>query len=599
MSAIEHNPARSGLKLSPGERAWMRGLSASARGAVTVAILCPLVAGALLVAQAWLLSSVLDRAVVGHAARETLLAPILCIAGLVAARAVLSRIGEGAGSRAAEKIKATIREALFSRVMNEKPEWTRQRASGALASAMVEQVEAVDGFFAHYMPAIIAAVLLPLAFAILVLPVAPIVGLIFLFTAPLIPVFMALVGWGAETASRQQMQAFARLSGFFADRLRGLLTLKLYGRADAEVALVHATSEEIRKRTLAVLRIAFLSSAVLEFFAALGVAGVALYVGLTYLGYLHVFGLSLTLRTGLFCLLMAPEVYMPLRQLAAHYHDRAAANAAVAELAAAFDGLPELATTSAIPTAETLPAKRALPLRATLRVTKSGEDAAILDGAVLALEAGEHVAIVGESGIGKSTLLEALAGMRTFTGEVTTGEHDGDAKTPLRPMVFVGQRPHLFHGTIADNIRLGHPAAGDAEVREAARLACVGEFAERLPLGLDTPVGERGFGLSGGEAQRVGLARLFLTDPGLILLDEPTAHLDEETEARVLRGIESFAEGRTLLVVTHSPAVAALMDRVLRIADGRLSPAPSATIIPHDRPYSGLHDRVVAREKAA
>src|SRR5690606_21968346 len=231
---------------------------------------------------------------------------------------------ERASARAAERIKQSVRLALFERLLAQGPAWSRTRVSGELASAVVDQVDALDGFFSRYLPAVIAAAVLPPAFAVAVLP-------------------FDLVGWGAEAASRRHLRAFARLSGFFADRLRGLVTLKLYGRAEAEGQAVAAASEALRRRTMAVLRIAFLSSAVLEFFAALGVAGIAVYFGLTYLGFLDLRATPLTLQTGFFCLLMAPEVYAPLRQFAAHYHDRAAARAAVAQIAQVFDGLPEAA----------------------------------------------------------------------------------------------------------------------------------------------------------------------------------------------------------------------------------------------------------------
>ncbi|WP_253256303.1 ABC transporter transmembrane domain-containing protein, partial [Bordetella bronchiseptica] len=339
-SGIEHDPAAA-LNKPPREHSrWLAMRARAARVPLAVAGAAPLIGGVLLVIQAWLLARVLDQAIVQGAARAELATSIVAIAALMLARAALAWLGERAGAAAAERIKRQVREALFARLLALGPQWSRQRASGELASAMVEQVEALDAFFAKYLPAMGAAAVLPVAFAVVVLPVDVIAGLLLLVTAPLIPLFMALVGWGAEAASRRHLQAFARLSGFFADRLRGLATLKLYGRAEAEAQSVVAASDALRQRTMAVLRIAFLSSAVLEFFAALGVAGVAVYIGLTYLGFLDVRASVLTLQGGFFCLLLAPEVYGPLRQFAAHYHDRAAARAAVAQIARTFDGLP-------------------------------------------------------------------------------------------------------------------------------------------------------------------------------------------------------------------------------------------------------------------
>jgi ATP-binding cassette subfamily C protein CydD len=554
-------------------------LAKAARVPLMLAGAAPLVSGALLVVQAWLLASVLDAAIVRQAPRQELLGAILGIAGLMLLRACITWAGERAGADAAELIKRHVRQALFARLVAKGPYWSRGKASGELASAVVDQVEALDGFFAKYLPAMAAAAMLPVAFSVLLLPVDVIAGLVLLITAPLIPLFMALVGWGAQGASRRHLRAFARLSGFFADRLRGLSTLKLYGRAQAEAASVVAASDALRQRTMSVLRIAFLSSAVLEFFAALGVAGVAVYIGLTYLGFLDVRWSPLTLQAGLFCLLMAPEVYAPLRQFAAHYHDRATALAAVTQIAVLFDGLPQDAEAGpAAPGAVALAASGAGAQVDVigLRVSAPGRGQTVLDGAGLHLAPGEQVALMGPSGIGKSTLIEALARLRPFDGEVRIDGMplaDWDEAVLRQRVALIGQKPQLLAGSIADNIRLGRPGASDAELRDAARRACVLEFSDELPQGLDTPLGSRGHGLSGGQAQRVALARLFLRDPGLILLDEPTAHLDEATQARVLDEILEFSVGRTLLLATHAPAVAARFSRVLRVASGKVEEA--------------------------
>lgn len=578
-SSLEHDPADALRKPSRGQSQWLKRLAGSARPPLLLAGAAPLAGGVLLVIQAWLLASVLDAAIARQAPRSDLLGGILGIAALMLVRACIAWAGERAGAIAAERIKRQVRQALFERLVDKGPHWSRGQASGVLASAVVDQVEALDGFFAKYLPAMAAAAMLPVAFSVLLFPVDVIAGLVLLITAPLIPLFMALVGWGAQGASRRHLRAFARLSGFFADRLRGLSTLKLYGRAEAEAESVAAASDALRQRTLSVLRIAFLSSAVLEFFAALGVAGVAVYIGLTYLGFLDLRWSVLTLQAGMFCLLMAPEVYAPLRQFAAHYHDRAAALAAVTQIDAVFDGLPDVAPAGAAPVAPAaVPAARgpvSMSARG-LRLMAPGRPAPVLDGAALALAPGEHVALMGPSGIGKSSLIEAIARLRPCEGEILIDGRplaDWDEAALRGRIALIGQKPQLMAGTIAQNIRLGCPQASDEALREAARRARVLEFTERQPLGLDTVLGGRGQGLSGGQAQRVALARLFLRDPGLILLDEPTAHLDEDTQARVLDEILTFAAGRTLLIATHSPQVAARFGRMLRLADGKLEQA--------------------------
>ncbi|MEI2417817.1 thiol reductant ABC exporter subunit CydD [Orrella sp. JC864] len=552
---------------------------------MSLAIAAPLLAGALLLGQAWLLASVLHQAIALERAAAQLWPQIGAIGALMALRAALAWAGERAGNHAAEHIKACVRQALFERLLARGPQWTRSQPSGELASALAEQVEALDGFFSRYLPAMIAGAFLPLAFGLALLPVDWIAALVLLLTAPLIPVFMALVGWGAEAAHRSHLQTFARLSGFFADRVRGLATLKLFGRAQDEARAVRQASERVADKTMSVLRIAFLSSAVLEFFAALGVAGVALYVGLTYLGFLDLRAQALTLQAGLFCLLMAPEVYMPLRQFAAHYHDRAAARAAVAQIAQTFDALP---AGPALPPADASgPASAAQPASAAppagalgvsaraLALRAPGRQQAVLADAAFVLAPGEHAALAGPSGAGKSTLLEALAGLRDAEGQLRLGGRplaEWPQADLRRRVALIGQRPYLHAGSIAENLRLARPQASAAELLAAAEQAQVMAFARELPEGLDTQLGPRGYGLSGGQAQRVALARLFLReDPGLVLLDEPTAHLDPHTRDAVLDALLAFCRGRTLLMATHDEQVLRRFGRCLRIdGHGRL-----------------------------
>lgn len=584
---IEHDPSAALGRPTRAQTRWLAGRARAARMPLALAAAAPLVGGALLVVQAWLLARVLDAAIVQDAARGELIGPLAAIAALILLRAGLAWAGERAGALAAERIKRQVRQALFGRLLQAGPQWTRRRASGELASAVVEQVEALDGFFSRYLPAMGAAAVLPVAFAVVLLPVDIVSGLLLLVTAPLIPLFMALVGWGAEAASRRHLRAFARLSGFFADRLRGLSTLKLYGRAEAEAQAVADASAALRERTMAVLRVAFLSSAVLEFFAALGVAGVAVYIGLTYLGFIDIRSQALTLQAGFFCLLMAPEVYAPLRLFAAHYHDRAAARAAVTQIERAFEGLPDDAAAddgvAGSPAAgqpahaPAVAAGGAARVRARdLLVMAPGRAQPILRGLDLSLAPGEHVALMGASGAGKSTLLEALCRLRDGADSIALDDvalPRWDEAALRGRVALIGQKPYLYEGTIADNIRLARPDAGDAEVAEAAHRACVLEFTQSMPHGLQTRLASRGRGLSGGQAQRVALARLFLRDPGLILLDEPTSHLDAETQARVLDALLAFARGRTMLLATHSETVARRLPRRVLLHAGRLMEA--------------------------
>jgi ATP-binding cassette subfamily C protein CydD len=349
------------------------------------------------------------------------------------------------------------------------------------------------------------------------------------------------------------------MSGHFADRIKGLGLLRLYGRGDAELQGIAQAADGVRVRTMKVLRIAFLSSTVLEFFASVSVAMVALYLGLSYLGMMSLHASVPTLGTGMFCLLLAPEFYAPLRRLAAHYHDRANALAAASEVERLLAEDTRLAPGPA-DTASTgqQPAQRHAPLLrvqgATLRPQGSAQD--VLRGFSLSLTDGQRVALVGPSGSGKSTVLEALAGwLPPRQGRIVLREG-------VR-VGYAGQRPYLFHGSIADNLRLADPSVSDARLQAVAEVAQVMRFARDLPQGLDTVIGERGFGLSGGEARRIGLARLLLREPDLLLLDEPTAFLDPQTEADLLQALAAHTRGRTVLMATHSEAAMRWADAII------------------------------------
>ncbi|MGV3576097.1 MAG: thiol reductant ABC exporter subunit CydD [Devosia sp.] len=566
--------------MTPQEKAAGKALSRlqrHGRSALWLAIALPLVSGGLLVWQASSLASVVGRAVEGGETVDALLPAVGLVLALLVFRAGLSALGDWLGTLAAENIKRDLRDSLFSSLLAHSPRRQDQPASGAAVTAIVDQVEALDGFFARYLPASAQAALLPIVFGAIILPLDWVAGILFLVSAPLIPLFMALVGWGAQAATDRQAQALTRLSGRFADRLRGLLTLKLFGREAAEVHGIVSASEALRRRTLSVLAIAFLSSAVLEFFAALGVAGVALYLGLTFIDYLQLRSSPLTLELALFLLLMAPEVYNPLRLLAAHYHDRAAARAALVEIERQLGELPF----EPIPLSDIAPRSgKAIAIDlAGLTLRTPDRQRTVLAEASLNIPAGQHVAILGPSGQGKSTLLEALVGLRAADGDIML---DGRAlgswpEEDLRARTFLlTQKPRLLHASIAENIALARHDASRAEIEQAAERAGVAQFAAAMKQGLDTVIGEDGMGLSGGQAQRVALARLFLRDAGLILLDEPTAHLDAELEAEIISSILDYAKGRTLVVATHSHAIAARLDKAWRIAGDALLPVAVA-----------------------
>ena len=534
-------------------KARLQALGAVARAPLRAAAALGVIGGVLVVPQAALIALCLQRAFVEAAPPAALLPLLGALLATLLLRAGMAWAGRRFADRAVERIRVDVRARIARGLVARGPVWVRAQQSGALAERMGAHVDALEGYFGGFVPLRADVVGVPLAILLAVFFVDRTVGLVLLLTMPLVPVFMMLVGWGAQAASQRQLQALTRMGGHFADRLRGLGLIRLYGRGASELHGIRAAAEELRVRSLRVLRIAFLSSAVLEFFASLSVAMIALYLGLTYLGMLDLRTAPLTLGMGVFCLLLAPEFYAPLRRLATHYHDRSAALAAMDEIALVLDdadGGTPIAATPLVSVRD-----------ATLRHPAAARD--VLSDLTLDLHREQHVALVGASGDGKSTLLEALAGWLPL--------HAGTLRhAPGLRIGYAPQRPFLFAGSLRDNLRMAKPDARDAELEQAAEAAQVLRFASRLPEGLDTVIGERGFGLSGGEARRVALARVFLRAPDLLLLDEPTAFLDPDTEAAVLQAIRTFARGRCVLMATHSPAAQAAMMQVWHVHDGRV-----------------------------
>ncbi|MCD9031214.1 thiol reductant ABC exporter subunit CydD [Luteimonas sp. Y-2-2-4F] len=532
-------------------------LASPVRGPLRAAGACTVAAGWLLIAQAGLIAWAVQRVLVERADPAVALPALAALAAVGALRAGLAFAARRSADAATTALRDGLRRRLARRLFAAGAPWLRRQRSGALSELAGAHVDALDGYFGGYRLARAETLLVPPAMLLAAGWVDPIVGAVLLLTLPLIPLFMMLVGWSAEAASRRQLRALARMGGHFADRLRGLGLIRVYGRGEAELAGVSEAAEGLRERSLKVLRIAFLSSTVLEFFASVSVAVIALYLGLSYLGMIELRAAPPTLGAGLFLLLLAPEVYAPLRRLAAHYHDRAAALAALEEIDGALDAGDAGRREPAQPAGRGRTAPSVRIVEVSLRHAGAARDA--VAGCSLDVAAGETVALAGASGCGKSTLLEAVAGwLPPRAGRIEIAP--AGARIGYAP-----QRPFLFHGSIADNLRLARPDADDAAVRAAAEAAQVMRFAARLPAGLDTVVGERGFGLSGGEARRIALARVFLREPALLLLDEPTAFLDPETERRVLEALAAFARGRTVLIATHSAAALAIASRVVAL----------------------------------
>jgi ATP-binding cassette subfamily C protein CydCD len=511
----------------------------------------------LVVAQAYLIATVVAGAFVDHRSVASLRTPIAVLLAVIAGRALLAWAAERAAYRASASAKSELRRAAAARVATLGPGGLERRDTGQLSVLMTTGVDALDGYFSRYLPQLFLAVIVPVTIIGVVAGADWVSAALIAVSLPLIPLFMALVGATTRDRTAARMRSLQKLAGHFLDVVAGLPTLKVFGRAKAQARSIAMVTDRYRSATMATLRLTFLSSLILELLATVSVALVAVAVGLRLLGG------HMAFEDALFVLVLAPEAYLPLRALGANYHASADGMKAAEEI---FGLLEEPDAGPAGGT--TRPADTAIRI-AGLDVTYSGRRLPALRDAQLVVEPGETVALTGPSGCGKSTLLSVILGLRLpEAGTVTLGGVDlahVDLADWRRHIGWVPQRPHLFARSVADNVRLGRADASDAEVAAALEAAGLTEVVRRLSCGADTPLGEGGAGLSAGERQRLSLARAFVRDAPLLLLDEPTASLDNETEADVLSAIRTLVSGRTALIVAHRPALAALADRVVEL----------------------------------
>ncbi|MEU3164568.1 thiol reductant ABC exporter subunit CydD [Streptosporangium sp. NPDC006930] len=585
------------VRLALGERAVRRHLAVCLAAAVLT--------GLLVLVQAELLAGVLS----GRFATPAL----ILLALVVGVRALLT-LGQGiAAGRMTTGVKSALRHRLLARLRDLGPVRPASQRSGELVTLTGRGLDALDPYLSGYLPAVAVAGVVPIAVLVRLFTADLASAVIVLVTLPLIPIFGALVGMHTKAVTERQWKALSRLGGHFLDVVRGLPTLRAFGRARYQAEVIRRVADAHRAATMRTLRVAFLSSLVLELAASLSLALVAVPVGLRLLSG------SLDLSTALLVLLLAPEAYLPLRNMGGRFHAAMEGVAAADEAFAVLDGEAEAPRATGAAGASAVSAVSAVSTMGPARDGRAGtrtaeeslpeaesgagsapeirlehvtvrypdrEEAALRDVS-LVIAPGERVALVGESGAGKSTLLHLLLGFVTPTeGRVLVdGAEIGDHDSWRARLAFVPQRPHLFATSVADNIRLGAPGATIDEVRAAARAAQAEEFILALPEGYDTVLGERGTNLSAGQRQRVALARAFCRpEADLLLLDEPTARLDGRSEGAVVNATRDLAEGRTAVIVAHRPAMIDLADRVIRIADGR--------VVAGERPPAGTREEV-------
>ncbi|EOC1796507.1 cysteine/glutathione ABC transporter permease/ATP-binding protein CydD [Vibrio fluvialis] len=573
---------------------WLKHQSKLAKRWLMLAVGLGVLSSVFLLAQAALLASILHQLIIEHVDKHELIPYFVGLAVTIAIRAGCSWARELAGFRAGQQIRIYIRQLIFDKLRALGPAYIKGKPAGAWATLTLEQVENMHDFFARYLPQMSLSVLIPFVILIVVFPVNWAAGLIFLITAPLVPLFMALVGIKAADAGRKNFKALQRLSGHFYDRLQSMTTIRLFDRTSAETEQMKGASEVFRKRTMDVLRIAFLSSAVLEFFTSISIAITAVYFGFSFIGELNFggYGASVTLFAGIFVLVLAPEFYQPLRDLGTFYHAKQQAVGA-AESIVEFLNIDVSQVQSG---SQTLPEMQGVEIVARDLEVFSPEGKRLVGPLTFTLNSQQTTALVGPSGAGKTSLINAILGFMPYRGSLSINGielSELDHAHWRKQISWVGQNPLLVHGTIRDNVTLGKSNIADAQVQAVLDSSFAAEFVSKH--GLDYPISDRSGGLSVGQAQRLALARAMLQNGQFWLLDEPTASLDARSEQLVMQGLNQQITHKTALLVTHQLLPLKSVNQILVMQDGQLVQAGDyATLSQQD----GLFATMLASNQA-
>ncbi|WP_427833539.1 heme ABC transporter permease/ATP-binding protein CydD [Actinobacillus pleuropneumoniae] len=529
---------------------WLRGQQKIIKKWMYLNVLLGSLSAVLMIGQMALLATMLHKMIIEHQSPQTFLLELGLLFVCFSGRALLTWLRERTGFKAGQTLRLHLREQIMAKLSEIGPMSMQQKPAGSWATLMLEQVENLHNFYARYLPQQFLSLLVPMIILCFVFPINWAAGLILFATLPLLPLFMALAGIKAVEANQRNIGVLSRISGQFLDKLRGLETIRLFGQANKQTEQIYQSTEEFRVSTMDVLKMAFLSSAVLEFFTAVSIAVMAVYFGFIYLGELDFgyYGTGVSLFIGFFCLMLAPEFYQPLRELGVFYHDKAAAIGAADDIE---KFLNQQVTQAQTDLQKDLP-NQPLVITAKDCVILSPQGKVLTKPLNFTLAARQHIALVGQSGAGKSSLMNMLLGFLPYQGSVTVNGvelRELNLAQYRRKLAWVGQNPQLIKGSLRENILLGNPNATESDLKQALALSKADEFVYRL--GLDSQVQDANAGISGGQAQRIAIARALLRDYELLLLDEPTASLDMQSEQQVLSGLQHLSQTQTTLMITH------------------------------------------------
>ena len=529
---------------------WLRAQQEPIKTLMCANIVLATLSTLILVAQTYFLATLLDKLIIQNVPRDELIPYFIGLIACFGLRAVILWIREKIGFQSGKILRRHIRQKILDKIHLVGPATINQKPAGSWASLMLEQVENLHNFYARFLPQQSLSVIVPLVILIAVFPLNWAAGLILMITAPLVPLFMIIVGIAAADNSQKNMDTLSRLSAQFLDRLRGLETLRLFNRTSEQTAHIENATEDFRETTMDVLKLAFLSSAVLEFFTSISIALMAVYFGFSYLGQIEfgTYNAPLTLFTGFFCLILAPEFYQPLRDLGAYYHDRAAGIGA----ADAIVDFLESDYLTVHQNEKTISLESAVEISAKNLVVLSTQGSALTKPLNFQIPANHNVALVGQSGAGKTSLMNVILGFLPYEGSLKINGQElreSNLADWRKHIAWVGQNPLLLQGTIKENLLLGDIQANDEEINQALIRSQTKEFTDKL--GLHHEIKDGGLGVSVGQAQRLAIARALLRKGDLLLLDEPTASLDAQSENLVLHALNEASQHQTTLMITH------------------------------------------------